>query len=141
MGAGSCAAFASVFGKLAVNTNIVLQPVLYLLSFVLDLGVHVTNDTLVIISQALRPLFIGLIVLSNILMWNMFTKAMDSCGSVSATVINTAANFFFTAIFGRVFFAEPLSLMWGLGATCIMIGLAIMHKGTSDKKIKEKKDK
>ncbi|XP_015908978.1 transmembrane protein 42 [Parasteatoda tepidariorum] len=68
-------------------------------------------------------------MLSNLLMWTLFSKALVVCSTtLEATVTNTAANFFFTAVFGQVFFRESLSFLWWMGTMLIILGLVIMHK-------------
>ena len=45
---------------------------------------------------------------SNAVMWIFFSKSLQLCSSVVATVTNTAANFFFTV---RFLFIKPFKLV------------------------------
>ncbi|KFM82192.1 Transmembrane protein 42, partial [Stegodyphus mimosarum] len=72
-------------------------------------------------------------LLSNALMWTLFTKALRICSTtLEATVTNTAANFFFAAIYGQVFFGESLSFLWWMGTMLIITGLIIMHRSNQE---------
>eukprot|EP00731_Ephydatia_muelleri_P027029 Em0018g1129a len=64
----------------------------------------------------------------NGLMWTTFTKALQEVPStVEATVTNSSANLFFTAVLGNAVFGETLSLQWWAGASLIVMGLVIIH--------------
>lgn len=53
---------------------------------------------------------------------------MDLSPSTVISVVSaTASNFFFSGVFGFLFFSEPLALQWWLGATLIMSGLLIIQ--------------
>lgn len=61
-------------------------------------------------------------------MWTTFTKALQAVPStVEATVTNSSANLFFTAILGNAIFGETLSLQWWVGVSLIVTGLIIVH--------------
>lgn len=78
----------------------------------------------------LRVVFFVIMILLNGLMGTTFVKALRySRTSVEAMVTNTAANFFFTAIFSRVLFGEFLTLVWWVGTLFILFGILLMHEG------------
>ncbi|XP_054707831.1 uncharacterized protein LOC129217539 [Uloborus diversus] len=79
-------------------------------------------------------------LLSNGVMWTLFTKALrTSSTTLEATVTNTAANFFFTAVYGQVFFGESLSLLWWSGTMLILSGLFLMHHTDEKDEVKKQK--
>ncbi|KAK4303999.1 hypothetical protein Pmani_024032 [Petrolisthes manimaculis] len=80
----------------------------------------------------LRLLFFALMVGVNCLMWTTFTKALRfSTTSLEATITNTAANFFFTAILGQVLFGEVVTSLWWMGTVLIICGLLLMHHASN----------
>lgn len=79
--------------------------------------------------------FFVAMILSNVLMWTLFTKALRLCSTtLEASVTNTAANFFFTAIYGQVFFGESLTFIWWFGTMLIIMGLLVMHRANEEAK-------
>src|SRR5687768_6911199 len=59
----------------------------------------------------------------NMLMWTIFSKALDSSrSSVEVSVVNTASNFISSAFFGWVFFNERVILKpsWLMGFGLIL---------------------
>jgi drug/metabolite transporter (DMT)-like permease len=121
-GAGFCASLASVFGKLAMNETF--------LHAWLHHTLNLDGALLTAVKTSLRLVFFVAIFLANAVMWNLFVKSMNYFGSVNAVVVNTACNFFFTAVFGYFCFREPLSLWWWLGASFIIIGVLLMRRGS-----------
>ncbi|XP_023228935.1 transmembrane protein 42-like [Centruroides sculpturatus] len=130
---GLLAALASLFGKFSMASEEALYLCEVSMEFMSsDEHVHrkayhnVCNNVLLLVQIG----FFLLMLLSNALMWTLFTKALQLCATtLEATVTNTAANFFFTAIFGQVFFGETLTFLWWLGTMMIIVGLLLMHKG------------
>lgn len=83
----------------------------------------------------IRVIFFALMIACNAVMWTIFTKALRLCTTtLEATVINTASNFFFTAIFGQTLFGEQLTFLWWLGTLFILLGLLLMHRGSLEEK-------
>lgn len=84
-----------------------------------------TTDYLLTSSQ----IFFGLNVLSNIIMWALFTRALTAASSATqVTITNTSANFLVTALLGMMVFSERVAPLWWLGATimaagCIIVGM------------------
>ncbi|XP_071532462.1 transmembrane protein 42 isoform X2 [Panulirus ornatus] len=80
----------------------------------------------------LRVLFFALMVGVNCVMWTTFTKSLRfSSTSLEATITNTAANFFFTAILGQVLFGEVVRSLWWMGTVLIISGLLLMHHASN----------
>ncbi|KAJ1980227.1 hypothetical protein H4R34_002525 [Dimargaris verticillata] len=150
--AGSLAASASLFAKLAVDTRTTALAA-SIQKFLLKQPLLQSNSTLPLVNQVasllhaqdfaaashdpelfalvVRGTFIGLIFLCNALMWIMFSKALHRAdSSVTVTVYNTAMNFFLTAILGHIAFDEPLSLRWWFGASLIFLGSILMSQDT-----------
>jgi len=140
--AGTCAALASVFGKMAFDSSIVMG---YLQSYVsssphLELfsGTSVSAET---IAYSLRALCFVFLLLSNAIMMNAFVKSMAKTSSINATMINSSFNYFVTALFGFFLFGEKLSLQWWIGGFCILIGLYIVNLGIQQETESKKKKK
>jgi len=64
-----------------------------------------------------------------------FNKALQqSRNTIQASIINTAANFIFTALIGLAAFDEPLSLLWSTGTALIIIGTYLISSETKSLK-------
>lgn len=110
--AGTFAAGASFFGKLAVDG--------YLLPSLTSSG------PLLLI---LRVASFATVFVMNALMWAFFTKALSlSTTSVQATVVNVVSNFLTTALLGVLVFKETLTPSWWLGAGLILTGTILLNK-------------
>ncbi|XP_005105809.1 uncharacterized protein LOC101847363 [Aplysia californica] len=132
--AGGCAAFASVSAKLAVSSEICEGIGKILHSYIqgyFSPTIHIASQLALVVRLA------GLagIFLFNALMWVLFTKSMHMCSStLEATAFNTASNFFFTAVMGKVLLGEHLGLQWCLGSTLMVCGLILLHRGSDPAK-------
>lgn len=151
LAAGFLAASASLCGKFSMTSTEALLTCKSLLGFYyfevnVDDNMNVRpNDHNFIMQQAeqlhhtclqflmtFRALFFVFMILCNTIMWTVFTKSLHFCKStLEATVTNTAANFFFTAIYGQVLFREVLSVMWWSGTGLIIIGLLFINAGNN----------
>ncbi|PRP87635.1 hypothetical protein PROFUN_04662 [Planoprotostelium fungivorum] len=131
---GLCASLAAVFGKLATDSDVVgtafrsigntdLPPLYYVRA---DLSFESSDEEQIVF--VIRAACFGLMLLTNALMLNFFTKAMDLTTTANATVISSSMNYFFTAIFGIVVFQEKLPWMWYIGAACILAGVSLVSK-------------
>ncbi|XP_072024220.1 transmembrane protein 42-like [Amphiura filiformis] len=124
--AGLCAALASCVAKLAMSGEEIQSMCQEIIQ----------NDLLLLwdctkISYVLRAISFLSMFLFNGLMWTLFVKSLQYCqSSVQATITNSSANFFFTALFGRFLFGEMLSMKWWCGASLIILGLLLIHKGS-----------
>lgn len=73
--------------------------------------------------------FFALNLLSNFIMWALFTRALTASPSTTKVAItNTTANFLVTAVLGMVVFRELVGGLWWLGAVlmasgCILVGM------------------
>lgn len=101
---GSCAAAASLFGKLSGLPSIEDHPLL-------------------------RILFFILMLICNANVWTLYVKALQSASSsLVATVTSTATNYILSAIIGILIFKEVTSLLWWTGIGFIISGLLLVLK-------------
>ncbi|KKZ60110.1 hypothetical protein EMCG_05135 [[Emmonsia] crescens] len=76
-----------------------------------------------------RALFFALNVLSNGIMWALFTRALTaSTSSTKVAITNTTANFLLTALLGMAVFGEKVDGLWWVGAAlmaggCVVVGM------------------
>ncbi|KAL2390520.1 hypothetical protein RJ035_001131 [Blastomyces gilchristii] len=76
-----------------------------------------------------RALFFALNILSNGVMWAMFTRALTaSASSTKVAITNTTANFLLTALLGMAVFGERVDGLWWVGAAlmaggCVVVGM------------------
>ncbi|KAG8179646.1 hypothetical protein JTE90_007375 [Oedothorax gibbosus] len=74
-----------------------------------------------------RVASLAAMLLLNGLMWTLFTKALRrSPAALAPSLVNTAANFLCTAVFGGVLFEESLPPLWWGGAALVVLGLALL---------------
>lgn len=123
--AGTCAGLASVFGKLAMDGVWILRFVEFC---------HSTTTMTTVVDEyagaALRAACFGMVFVCNMIMWNFFfVKSMNLSSSVTATVVNSATNFFSSALLGHLLFSEPLPAAWWLGSAFIIAGLFFLARG------------
>ncbi|XP_019640302.1 PREDICTED: transmembrane protein 42-like [Branchiostoma belcheri] len=133
--AGLFAALASVCAKIAMATEeaaATCQVLVYQVSSLLQQEQGDGSEAFCgLVLTYFRMTCFGMVFVLNAVMWVFFTKALATCkSSVEATVTNTAANFFFSGVLGRVLFHEALSLLWYVGASCIVVGLLFIHRGS-----------
>ncbi|XP_071532457.1 transmembrane protein 42 isoform X1 [Panulirus ornatus] len=133
---GLLAAAASLCGKYAMaSTEAQDLCETALLLFHNEEEVTTANNISTICDQytiVLRVLFFALMVGVNCVMWTTFTKSLRfSSTSLEATITNTAANFFFTAILGQVLFGEVVRSLWWMGTVLIISGLLLMHHASN----------
>ncbi|CAB4005958.1 transmembrane 42-like [Paramuricea clavata] len=122
--AGFCAAIASLCAKLAFSPEIVFKDVCESVDFwIVECSGHC--DKIILLSRII--LFV-LTFLCNGLMWTLFVKSMRNSSSAQALITNSASNFISSALFGKFFFGEILSMQWWLGASLIILGLYIINK-------------
>lgn len=133
---GVLAACGSLFGKFSTSEKEAL--IVYRFS-VDSLELTFTEDSVMI--TIIRIGFFVLMILSNVVMWTFFTRALStSSTTIEVIICNTAMNFFTTAVFGQVFFEERLSYLWWIGSLFIISGLCLVHKGNENIKQQAKKD-
>ncbi|EER38379.1 conserved hypothetical protein [Histoplasma capsulatum var. duboisii H88] len=74
-----------------------------------------------------RALFFALNILSNGVMWALFTRALTaSASSTKVTITNTTANFLLTALLGMAVFGEKVGGLWWVGAALMAAGCVIV---------------
>lgn len=62
-------------------------------------------------------------------MWILFTRALTASPSTTqVAVLNTAANFFATALLGAAVFGEALGATWWAGAALLVAGSVIIGR-------------
>ncbi|KAK7114453.1 uncharacterized protein [Littorina saxatilis] len=138
MMAGFSAAFASIFAKTAASED-GAHSVANMLSSLTkaassDLHRFLFDQRLIVFTLlAIRGIGVLGIFVSNAVMWIFFSKSLQLCSSIVATVTNTAANFFFTACVSWVLFEEKLPVLWWCGSSLIVTGLLLVHHGSRDK--------
>jgi len=142
VGAGLCAACASLFAKLAVVSQKVPDICCGALEFVASFSGN-KSESIDILKTALpqltvaevcssaaiclRVLCFGLVFAFNAVMWTLFVKSLQRTSSVVATITNTASNFFFTAVSGWLLFGENLPASWWCGASLVVAGLLLIN--------------
>ncbi|EED22119.1 conserved hypothetical protein [Talaromyces stipitatus ATCC 10500] len=88
-----------------------------------------------------RAICFGLNLLSNFIMWALFTRALTAAPSTTkVSITNTSANFLVTAVLGMIVFRERVGGLWWLGAVmmgagCILVGMR--DDSTSHKEVSE----
>ncbi|KAJ3244558.1 hypothetical protein HDU78_010765 [Chytriomyces hyalinus] len=83
-----------------------------------------------LVSVPNRSILVPLVVLSNIAMWAVFTRALSaSSSSAAVTVLSNSANMIASALLGYVVFSESLSMRWWIGCAFVLAGSAIMNRG------------
>ncbi|SYZ68756.1 hypothetical_protein [Leishmania braziliensis MHOM/BR/75/M2904] len=123
--AGACGALSGVVGKLAVESARV--PLL-----VRSGGLYLQLDLATMeMVQAVVPwlLRIFLFLMNAVLtasMWRFYLKALSQGPTPVCQILNTGTNFVVSAVTGLVLFSEEVTLMWGVGALLIVIGLALV---------------
>jgi drug/metabolite transporter (DMT)-like permease len=129
--AGTCAGLASVFGKLAVD-GVWVQRFIDQICGAFSTSTSTSTAGLMVeeyAGPALRAGCFGMIIVCNMVMWNLFVKSMNLSSSVTATVVNSATNFFSSALLGHLLFSEPLPAAWWIGSAFIVAGLFFLARG------------
>ena len=79
-----------------------------------------------VLEAILRLLLILLTLLLNGAMITLYTKALSLAGvAAEASLINTASNLCFTAIFSFVIFRESFSYQWMFGSVLVIAGVTL----------------
>eukprot|EP01102_Stenamoeba_stenopodia_P005944 TRINITY_DN16655_c0_g1_i1.p2 TRINITY_DN16655_c0_g1~~TRINITY_DN16655_c0_g1_i1.p2 ORF type:complete len:157 (-),score=38.76 TRINITY_DN16655_c0_g1_i1:50-520(-) len=141
--AGTNAALASVFGKLAFDSTLVRGVLHRYVSEQSPVEIYFfphTTISLEILEYGLRALCFACLLISNAVMMNAFVKSMALTSSINATMINSSFNYFVTALFGFFLFGEKLTLQWWIGGFCILIGLYIVNLGIQHEEQKKKEN-
>ncbi|MCJ1441588.1 MAG: hypothetical protein MMC23_002077 [Stictis urceolatum] len=76
-----------------------------------------------------RGFFFALNLISNAIMWALFTRALTAHPSATkVSLVNTSANFLLTAALGWIVFGEKLRGLWWLGAAFLVVGNLIIGR-------------
>ncbi|XP_077300463.1 transmembrane protein 42 [Arctopsyche grandis] len=104
--AGMCAAGASLFGKLAGNS---------------EFGFNLSISVFCLV----------IMIALNAVMWTFYSKALNlSDTSIGPTVTSAAINFIFSGILGALIFGEKPSLLWWTSMCFVLVGLLFIIKGS-----------
>ena len=99
--AGISACSASIFGKLTFSQQTFLS--------------------------LITVVYVTIFVFSNVFMWRCYSKALSlSSTSIQPTIITKTSNFFLSAVFGFLFFAEPINIIWLIGFALIIVGVYLI---------------
>ncbi|KUL85068.1 hypothetical protein ZTR_08278 [Talaromyces verruculosus] len=100
---------------------------------------HVLNLPEGMVEVIVRAICFGLNLLSNFIMWALFTRALTAAPSTTkVSITNTSANFLVTAVLGMIVFSERVGGLWWLGAVmmgagCILVGMRDENKDDNKK--------
>lgn len=125
---GFFGALSTIFGKMALSSNHIIEAFVNVCNFEL----HLEPEHCEFLLWILRGLIFGLMLLFNGLMINFFLKSMDRYSSIIVTVVSTATNNLLTGLLGALILKERVGLNWILGS--IIIGLGIFFISLSQKK-------
>ncbi|CZS88631.1 uncharacterized protein RAG0_00313 [Rhynchosporium agropyri] len=119
---GGCAAFNGVFAKL--TTTELTTTFSKSIANTISLG-SVEGGVEVVV----RATFFALNLIFNGIMWTLFTKALArGTSTTQVSILNTSANFMFTAVMGWLIFSESLPPLWFLGAALLVAGNVIIGR-------------
>lgn len=113
---------ASVFGKLALSENFLIEYVAVMCSEMLLKDDHICKIT----KLTTRAILFGFMLVSNAAMIANFLQAMEKNASVIVTVVSTAVNYLVTGAVGLFLFKEPVGSYWIIGYMCICFGLCLI---------------
>ena len=114
---GLFAALSGFLGKVTFDPEVIVS----------TLKVHLdeSNSTFTYFIQGSLGCFL---ILSNILMLQTFNKALQTASTtIQVSIVNTASNFIFTAIIGKLAFDEHLTLLWWCGTSLILFGIFLIN--------------
>lgn len=87
-------------------------------------------------SSNFAPVWRGVFLIANlvctVLMIGMYTRSMRHLSTTAATIVNSCANFLFTAVFGHFLFGERLGIQWSMGTILMSIGIAVILSGEKE---------
>ncbi|KAK2839173.1 hypothetical protein FQN49_006402 [Arthroderma sp. PD_2] len=133
LASGAFAAMNGLFAKLTTTelTTSISRAISHLFS-----SSEATTTLDVVVEYIVRAGFFGLNLLSNFIMWTLFTRALTASPSTTkVTITNTTANFLVTAVLGMLVFQENVNAQWLIGATLMAAGCIIV--GMREEKQKE----
>ncbi|XP_078483331.1 transmembrane protein 42-like [Ciona intestinalis] len=126
IGAGVFGAFASVCGKLGAH-----QSILHDVCVNGGLYMQGNGEICWTISLILRAVFVLLTLALNGVMWSLFIESMQTLATSEAVVLNTGSNILTSALIGKLLFGDKLSVIWWVGATLIVTGMAVLQSKQS----------
>mmetsp|Transcript_2894 Transcript_2894/g.3662 ORF Transcript_2894/g.3662 Transcript_2894/m.3662 type:complete len:144 (-) Transcript_2894:840-1271(-) len=120
---GTCAALASVFGKIAFGNTIK--------NFVEEWNFE-NYLRRVVVEYTLRACSLSLVLLLNTFMLHFYIQALQKHGSIAATVSNTSVNMIVSSLLGYLLFAEILAKEWLVGAFLTLLGVFCIQKAVGE---------
>ncbi|GKZ21262.1 hypothetical protein AbraIFM66951_011655 [Aspergillus brasiliensis] len=132
LSSGAFAALNGLFAKLTTDTATTTFAA-HLIHIFTSTSNDATDDDLIsshpIFMLLIRGLCFGLNILSNIIMWALFTRALTAGSSTTkVSITNTAANFLVTAMLGMGVFGERVGAWWWVGAALMGVGCVIVGR-------------
>ncbi|KAL3476086.1 hypothetical protein BJX99DRAFT_146988 [Aspergillus californicus] len=125
LASGAFAALNGLFAKLTTDDQTTSFADAILRIFGASTGVA-DHPILILI---IRGLCFALNLLSNFIMWALFTRALTAGPSTTkVSITNTSANFLVTALLGMIVFRESVGGLWWvgagmMGAGCVIVGM------------------
>ncbi|PLB49038.1 hypothetical protein P170DRAFT_358326 [Aspergillus steynii IBT 23096] len=118
---GAFAALNGLFAKLTTDTHTSAFAASILSLF------HASLDDHPFVEVIIRGVCFALNLLSNIIMWALFTRALTASPSTTkVSITNTSANFLVTAVLGMCVFGERVAGLWWVGAACMGAGCVLV---------------
>ena len=87
-----------------------------------------------------RVFCFALMMYCNALMLFYFIMALERSNSLEVVVLNSAANFISTSIFGQMLFGELVSTKWCIGVAIISIGVSFIYLSGQTAVVKKSKE-
>lgn len=94
--------------------------------FVIRLNLFEVDYVILFIMLPIRLICIVAMIITNGYMIASFLKGMQESGSVAGTSLSTAANFVVSAMYGKLFWEEPMNRQWCVGFVCVLLGVVIL---------------
>ncbi|KAF4524954.1 hypothetical protein B566_EDAN013904 [Ephemera danica] len=133
--AGLCAAFGSLFGKLAGSANDIEEISLKIVNKIVDVRWQQIAPAYLLSMQIVSAI---LMVVSNASVCTFYVKALQtSKSSLPATIISTATNYVTSALLGLLVFGEVTGLLWWCGSGLVVAGLALIAHANTKKDEKQ----
>ena len=105
----SCGSFASVFGKMAFDTQFL--------------------DTLGLDLLPVRIALFAVVLLLNSVMLSLFVRVLQSVSALQASLLAFVCNYLISTLVGVVVFGESIGGLWLLGASLMTLGAVRISNG------------
>jgi len=94
--------------------------------FVIRLNLFEVDYVQLFLILPIRLICIVAMIITNGYMIASFLNGMQESGSVAGTSLSTAANFVVSAMYGKLFWKEPMNGRWCVGFACVLLGVVIL---------------